>query len=193
MALSNAGVPTIVASSLICLLIGGGLGAVGMRYVDSDPEKNKDSASRKEASEAKGGMMRPAGAGGGGIRMGGRGGGQSANPMNELAALVTKLDVLTRKPLTLNLTDEQRAKVREQLQGLDTAKELSDEEAKKRLNALLEVVKDDRAILQDAGFRWPGERGGGGGRGGAVANPFTEDPNKEHLKALQERMKDKTA
>jgi hypothetical protein len=102
----------------------------------------------------------------------------------QLAALVTKLDQLTRKPLAVTLSDDQKARLREQLQGLDEKETLDDEEAQKRLDAILEVVKGDKETLQAAGYRWPGE--GGGGRPMDVPNPFKEGPNADHLKSLQE-------
>jgi hypothetical protein len=105
-----------------------------------------------------------------------------------LAALVTKLDQLTAKPLAVNLSDEQKAKLREQLDGLGKEKELSDDEAKKRLTAILEVVKGERATLEAAGYLWPGEQFR---MPANVPNPFTEEANGKHLQALQDRVKAK--
>ena len=66
---------------------------------------------------------------------------------------------------------------------------LTDEEAKKRLDALLEIVKDDRATMEAAGYRWPGSGGGFGG-GGAKdqPNPFTTEANRNYLKSLNDRV-----
>jgi hypothetical protein len=109
-----------------------------------------------------GGMGGGMAKGGGGMAKGG-GGGFGPSPKTQLAQLVAKLDVLTEKPLSIDLTDDQRAKVREQIKGLASAEELSDDEATKRMNAMLEVLKDQKATLEAAGYRWPGEGGGAGG------------------------------
>jgi hypothetical protein len=121
--------------------------------------------------------------------MGGR-----PNPKTQLATLVAKLDVLTNEPLAVRLNEEQKKKMREQLQTLDEQESLSDEDAKARLDALLDIVKEQRPTLEAAGYRWPG--GGGGGRGGrpaALPNPFRDEQNGKHLKALQNQLSKKTA
>src|SRR5205807_5943558 len=128
-----------------------------------------------------GGMAKGKGGGGGG----GRGG---PRPKKQLATLVDKLDVLTSKPLAIELSPEKKTKVGELLKGLDQKADLTDEEAKEKLDSLLDQVKDQKSTLEAAGYRWPGE-GGGGGRGGTPpANPFKEEANSQHLKALQERL-----
>jgi hypothetical protein len=103
-----------------------------------------------------------------------------------LSFLVTKVEALTGKPLALQLSDEQKKKVREQLQGLEGQENLSDEDAKKRLDGLLDVLKDQRATLEAAGYRWPGE--GFGQPPSDVPNPFKEEPNANRLKAIRERL-----
>jgi hypothetical protein len=142
-----------------------------------------------------GGKGAMAGKGGMGGMMGGmmggkgKGGGFGPSPKTQLAQLVTKLDVLTAKPLSIELTNDQRTKVREQIKGLASAEELSDDEATKRLNALLELLKDQKATLEAAGYRWPGEGGGFGGFGAPQPpNPFKEGKDAEHLKDLDERL-----
>jgi hypothetical protein len=132
--------------------------------------------------------------GGGMPGRGGRGGGP--NYKGQLANLIGKLDVLTDKPLTIRLSDEQRTKVKELLKGLD-GDELSDEEAQKKSEELHELLKDQKDTLEAAGYRWPGEGGGrGGGRGGrggrggpgGPSNPFKTDDNAKHLKSLEDRL-----
>jgi hypothetical protein len=130
--------------------------------------------------------------------MGGAGGGRGPSPKTQLAGLVTKLDQLTTKPLEVKLTDDQRAKLRAQLQGLDEKEELSDDEAKKRLDEILKIVEGDKDTLEAAGYRWPGEgggRGGGGGGGGGrqppPPNPFKEGDAAKHLKDLENTVKAK--
>jgi hypothetical protein len=129
--------------------------------------------------------------GGGRAGRGGRGRGGGPNYKNQLAALVDKLDELTDKPLTIRLDDEQRKQVKEQLKGLADAGELSDEDAKQKVEELHKLLKDQQATLEAAGYSWSGQGGGrGGGRGGpAAGNPFKAEPNAKHLKALTERLK----
>jgi hypothetical protein len=104
----------------------------------------------------------------------------------QLVALVAKLEQATREPVVI-LSAKQRSKLREQLQGLDTTANLSDEEAQKRLDAIQEIVKGEQAKLDAAGG---GRRGGGGGPGIAppVTNPFVVPPNHDHLTDLQKRL-----
>jgi hypothetical protein len=115
---------------------------------------------------------------------GGMGVPRGANPKNQLASLVTKLDVLTKTPLSITLDNEQKSKVQAQLQGLDEMSELDPDEAKKRLDILLDLVKDQKPTLEAAGYRWPGS-GGFGGLPNTPPNPFQDAANGEHLKALR--------
>jgi hypothetical protein len=131
---------------------------------------------------AKGGGM-PKGMG----MMMGMGGMGAPSPKDQLTALVAKLDQLTNKPLTIHFDDAQNAKVKEQLAGLAEMEELTAEEAKKRLDALLDILKDFRDTLEAAGYRFPGGQGPGrrppGGQE-AGPNPFKDGPNAEHLSGL---------
>jgi hypothetical protein len=118
----------------------------------------------------------------------------------QLATLVDKLDVLTRKPLAVGLEGDKKKQVLEQLRDLGEKDELTDPEAKAKLDALLKVLEPDRATLEAAGYVWPGDGAGGrGGRGGRgrggepPPNPFKLEDNREHLKALQQRLEKGTA
>jgi hypothetical protein len=207
-------VPTIVASSVICLAAGIAIGAGGIWYWKFDPKTNVSSGGEeagaggpmgKGGGEGKGGPPGgmagmfggkggPPGGGKGGPPGGGKGGppggagfGGGARPTSkaQLASLVSKLDQLTKKPLEVKLTDEQRGKIAKQLEGLDAADEVSEEEAKKRLDAILAVIEGDKETMEAAGFRWPGDNPP---RTAAGDNPFAEGEAKEHLKQLQERI-----
>ncbi len=201
---SKVKVPGIALSIVGSLGLGLALGIILMGwngYVLKKPEPG-DSAP-PPGMGAPGGGMPPMGAvmmPGAPPGMGGRGGmGGGPNYKAQLANLVNKLDVLTEKPLMVQLSDEQRKEVKEQLNGLADAEELSDDDAKAKFDKLHELLKDQTATLEAAGYRWPGE-GGGGGRGGGRGgrggpggpeppkNPFTTEPNGKHLKDLTERL-----
>jgi hypothetical protein len=193
MSLAHLKVPALVSVGLVCCVVGVGAGALGHAAFGEFWKKPPETGEGGDpaAAPAMGGMQMPRMMGAGMPGMGGRG----PNSKIQLASLVAKIDQLTQKPLTINLTDEKRAKLREQLQGLDTKEELSEEEAKKRLDAILEVVKEDRATLEAAGYRWPGQGGGGGGMRlpPMDPNPFTNEQNGKHLKSLQDQVKAKGA
>jgi len=192
-------VPALIAVGLICFVGGLGAGAVGNAALGEFWKKSKEEAKGGDSTTKAGGggqgkmgptgvMARPGMMGGG--MGGGMGGRRGPSAKAQLAGLVTKLDQLTQKPLSISLNDEKRAKLREQLQGLDKMEELSDDDAKKRMDAILEIVKDDRPTLEAAGYRWPGQGGGGRGMGAPnpAPNPFTTEANGKHLKSLQEQV-----
>jgi hypothetical protein len=198
--LSRLKVPGVVGGTLGGLALGAGLGVMGMTYFGYQVKK-EEAPGGASAQSPNTGMGRPGGGGMGGMGMpgggmggmgmgmpggGGRGGPSSKT---QLANLIAKLDVLTRKPLAVTLSADQKQKVREQIRELDAKEELSDDEAKKRMDALLDIVKDQRETLENAGYRWPGTQGGGGGPGRPpVENPFKEDQNAAHLKSLREQV-----
>jgi hypothetical protein len=132
---------------------------------------------------------------GGGQRGGGRGGqrgGGGASSKNQLASLITKLDLLTHDRLSVKLDAEQKRKIREQIQKLEEKDELSEEEAKTKLDAVVEILHDDqKATLSEAGANLPGQRGGNRGGGDASANPFKGGQPNEHLKSLRNQLDDK--
>jgi hypothetical protein len=109
----------------------------------------------------------------------------ATRPKNRLVTLVAKLDQLTGEPLALTLTEGQRAAIREQLRGLDE-KEVPDEDAEKRVTAILEAVKGQKDTLEAAGYRWPGE--GAGPPPTSALNPFVEEQNAKHLKSLRDHL-----
>lgn len=182
-------VPAIIASSLICLLLGLGIGVLGMTYFGPIelPEWLGGRPTPTAAADdgpAPGPPMMPKGMGG----KGGKGGGQKGpSPKTQLGTLVARLDALTQKPLTISLDADQKKQVATNLKGLDQMDSLSDEDAKKRLDGLLAAVKDHKDTLEKTGFRWPGEPAMGPPPG-IVPNPFKFEPNSKHLQALEERL-----
>jgi hypothetical protein len=197
MSVAGAKVPAIISVGIICFALGVGAGGMGMMYfgykVTAEPPPT-GGAPQSPRAQGGGPTMMPPGFGGGFGRQ---------SPKMQLATLVNTLDRLTEKPLQVNLTSEERTKVLEQLKGLDAEKELSDEEAGKRLTEILGTIRDHQSTMESAGYRWPGSRPGGGGGGGGAggagggrggrppeppANPFAEGDTSKHYKALQDRL-----
>jgi hypothetical protein len=135
----------------------------------------------------KGGGGMPGMGGKGGMPMMGKGGGmpgmgKGPEPKTQLESLIVKLDLLTQKPLKIDLSKEQAKKIADEVSKLKTAGDEVD--AKEHLKTLLETLKDHKETLTAAGFRWPSAENGGqkgpGGGGPAVDLP-------KHLKSLEER------
>jgi hypothetical protein len=201
-------VPAIIAASIISFMLGGGVAVLAVTLINPDWKTSKSTEAEQSTSATGGpggpaGGMGPMGAapgggrggpGGGGRAGGGPGGGRGGGGPSskvQLVALVTKLEQLTSKPLSVNLNQEQQEKLREELNGLDNQDELSEDDAKKRLESILEIVKGDKETLEAAGYRWPGPRGGGAGGGQPPAeppNPFKEENAGKHLKALRDQL-----
>ena len=129
---------------------------------------------------AKGGDKGAKGAGGAG---GGKGG-FTPNPKTQLTQLVAKLDTLTKKPLVVELTPDQKKQVKELLADLDGKESLSDDDAKAKYEAILKLVEGNKETFEAAGFRWPG--GAFAPPGDPPANPFKEGEPASRLKSLRE-------
>jgi hypothetical protein len=197
MALSEAKVPAIIATGLICLAlgVGGGVGLMMFSGWKWEPKPPEDPAvsGNPMAMMGKGGPG-AGGPGGGGPGKGfpgkggpGKGGkGKAASPKTQLVSLVEKLDLLTEKPLAVKLTAEQKKEVREQLKGLDDDMPLSDDDAKKRIDGLVKALAEHKDVLTAAGFPWPGEAAPQ--PPGEPPNPFMAVPHSKRLKALEERL-----
>src|SRR5262245_27397638 len=163
--------PALLVVGVLGIAVGVALGVVGMALLGYSPLARRGGGPQPApGAPAMGGMGAPGMGGGmGAPGMGGGGGGRGPNPKAQLASLVAKLDQLTRKPLTVTLSDEQRQKLHQLLQGLDEKEDLDETEAKKCLEAVLEIVKEDRDNLEAAGYRWPGQR--------AAFRPPADPPN----------------
>jgi hypothetical protein len=203
MSIATAKVPLVVTSSVICLGLGLLGGAAGMAWLDSQPWYQQRAAADENAppADAKQNGGPPMGMGGmpkggpggmpkggpGGMPMGGPGGmkGKGPDSKAQLASLVQKLDLLTGKPLKFDLSTQQQIQLAEQLQGLEDIKELSEEEAKKRLDKVLEILNDKADVLKAVGYRLPGEKLQ---QPAAAPNPFMEEPNRKALKELRQRL-----
>jgi hypothetical protein len=183
MSVGGAKVPAVVAGSVIALLVGIGVGAAGMSALTPTAR----------APAAEGGA---AGGRGGPGAPGGRGGGEAApqepGAKVRLMTLVDRLDLLTERPLFERLDKKQREKVAAQLKGLDALDEVDEEEARRRLDALIAALQDEGEPLARAGFRWPGQQAGIAsaplGLMAMAANPFKEGLSARQLKTLRQRL-----
>jgi hypothetical protein len=175
-------VPTVISTGLICFGLGAAVGVAAMATFGASwmPQPKAEAPGVQLAANGSQGRGQ---SGGGPPFLGGLG---AANPKEQLATLVVKLDLLTHKPLAIRLTDEQRTKLREQLQGLSDKEQLDPAEALKRLEEIQKIVESDKGTLEAAGFSWPVPRSAG--RPTDVPNPFKQEQNGQHLKSLQEEV-----
>jgi hypothetical protein len=105
-----------------------------------------------------------------------------SDPRAQLTRLVTRLDALTRPtPLRLELSIEQKKQLQAILADLESRSVLSEAEAKDKRDAILKVIEADRATLEAAGYRWPGQPPAVNSQ---APNPFASGANADHLRAL---------
>jgi hypothetical protein len=110
------------------------------------------------------------------------------SPKAQLVALVTALDTVADRPVTITLTPEQKSTIVEKLKGLDQPAELTDDDAKARLDAIVKAVEREQKTLETVGFRTTPPAKGGFGPPKESPNPFKEGPTAERLKSLLERL-----
>lgn len=191
-------VPAVLTSGAGGAAVGLGVGIIwlaGLGY-RTDPPEQPDSGPAAKAGMAKAGpgapkMGGPPAGGGGG---GGRGG---PSPRTQLINLVNSLDTVVDHPVSVTLTAPDRDAIAAQLRGLDTAEQIGDDDARKRLDAILKVLEKDRKALEAVGFRWPGPAPKGGPPApppNAILespNPFKAPQTAERLKSLQDRLEKK--
>lgn len=190
-------IPAVIVGSICGVLSGIGVGVMIMAFFGYHWERYATQQAGDEQGGGGGRMGGPPGMMGGpaGGRMGGPAGGglrggfgaRPANSKNQLVDLVSKIDQMTAKPLNLSLTEEQRKKVHEQIQGLETLIELTEDDAKKRLDVLLEIVKDEKEKMEAAGYRWPGSPPAQRASSDSP-NPFKSKENTDHVKSLVQQL-----
>ena len=179
------------------------LGALGYHWESHPASASDQPAGGPGGPGGPGGMMMmggPGGQGRGGPGGRGGGGGAGASSKNRLVSVLNKLDLVTSgNGLKVTMDAEQKRKVREQIQKLDEVDNLSEDEAKAKLDAVLNsLTQEQRDTLSEAGANWgqqAGNRGGGlggGGGGDAQSNPFKEGQAKQHLKSLRDHMEEKS-
>ena len=130
--------------------------------------------------------------GGKGKGPGGGGPGMPAAPSfkGQLTSLVNALDTVVDKPVSITLSPEDRAAIAKQLEGLDAAGEIKEDDARARLEAIHKILeKDHRKTLETVGYNWSGQgKGGFGKKEAPPANPFKQGSAADHLKSLMERL-----
>lgn len=206
---SGLKIPAGILGTVAGLVAGMGIGVIGMaaygyqlpkepsEAAEADPNApavppaGKGMAGKGMAGKGMPGMGMPGmgmpGMGGPG---GGKGFGKGKGPSSktQLTQLVGKMAQLTDKPLSLTLTDEQRSVIRDQLKVLPDKEELSDDDAKKCLDAILDAIQDKRDVLTAAGYSWPTKGGGIQAPPVSLPNPFKDGPALENLQSLQKRL-----
>ena len=212
MSIASAKVPAILATGLICLLLGVAGGIVVASYVDTGLNKRAaadpgETPEVKDVGAPKAGGMPGLGKGGGmpvggmpglgkggdkgagGKAAGGGGkGGFTPNPKIQLTQLVAKLDTLTKKPLVVTLTADQKKQVHDLLADLDSKEAISDDDAKAKYEAILKLVEGQKETFEAAGYRWPGAASAPPVPGEPPPNPFKDGDPATRLKSLRESM-----
>ena len=170
--------PDGIAKGIIGFVIGAGVSFLGLQFYG--PREKWDVATTMPV----GGMPpgsgmgtgMPGGGMGGGMPGGGMGGGTQGAPSGELglAALIGKLELLSRKDLHLHVEMEpdQAAKVAAELEKLDAAKRMTAAEAQTRLEAIEAQLTPEQKKTLDA-----------------IGKPFTPQDSVERLKDLLDRLK----
>jgi hypothetical protein len=193
----TAGFGGIALGLALGILLMAGFGYKPMQEPTPGGDEPPSGMSKMGGGMAKmGGGMPKMGGGGGGPP---GGGGGRPNPKTQLVSLVTALDRVADRPVTITLTPEQRRAIAEQLKGLDAAEDLSEADARAKADAILKIVDKDKDALEAVGYRGmapagKGGPGGGGGPGGAMPkelqpqNPFKAAAPAEHLKSLMGRL-----
>jgi hypothetical protein len=181
-------VPAIIAASIICLVVGVGAGVLLVHYTGEldisrfwkEEEKKGLELRPLPGNPVPAGVPGPPGAG-----MKGKGGPKGPSSKTQLVNLVAKLDRLTEKPLAVTLDEDEKTKVNEQLKDLGSMDELKEDEAKQKLDGLLEALAKHKQDLESAGVSFGGK---GGKMGKEAPNPFKDEPNAAHLQSLQKRL-----
>ncbi len=234
-------IPTWLASGLACFLLGVGVSGgtlyqLGYHWEPQAPVIQQMGGSAPSMSGmaggggAGGGGMGGGGMGGGGMGGGGMGGGgmggggagggnRPAVTPAAITSLIRKLDLLERG-VSIQLTAEQAAKFRHELESLEESNEISNETAELKVNALLAILTEEQRSVWDSVD--PSRRGGAPGRGGSSstaatlqnlpaeitksavayglsqqrpnpnANPFKNEENEKLLKSVRDRLAERS-
>jgi hypothetical protein len=211
MSVASAKVPVTIATGVICLAAGVGLGALGKQVYDkyapiattSNEVQAPENPTPPPGAQGMGAGMAggrggPGGGGGGGGGRGGGGGNRGPSPKAQLTELVKRLNLLVKQPLVIELTAEEQKELHKQVAELAELDKLTDDDAKKHLDALQKALGDKKSTLDSAAAVFGRGGGGGGGGGGGAAgppsppdiNPFkNNDDDKKIIKSLESKLK----
>jgi hypothetical protein len=194
---SRIKVPAVLVGIIGSLAAGIGIGVVAMAAFGYHWESQREAeAANAQPAAKKGGFP---GGGKGGFPGGGKGGfpggkggfpggkkGKPAGPQEQLADLLAKLDLLTGKPPALKLSADEKEATLAALNVLAQKKDADANTVAMVLSTLISTFKEDRAVLEAVGFRWPADDGKVEGPAAAPAT-LAENP---HLKALRKRLQE---
>lgn len=181
----NNQLPATIAVAIITLAVGGGAGLIGgLFWAEAKAEQ-------KYKETIKGMNIVPADKGGGAKGGGDKGGGKDKNGPKvdnkvRFAGLVTRLGLLLDTQIQFN--DEEKAQLRQVLEGLDKLDSLSEEQAAERMKMLVLALSRNANELNARGIRVPGDDSPTidlRKEHTNLANPFTYELSAQALKALQ--------
>jgi hypothetical protein len=174
-------VPAVALGVLAGLATGLGLGVLLMVGLGYSWESSRPNPPPAEGG-AKGGPPP-------GFKLGPPGGKKQGpkgpTPTQQLAELLSKLDMLTGEPPKVTLNPKQKKAILEKLDVVAKKKGFDDPDAISALSILLDNLKNDRATLEAVGFRWPGEFQGSEPPPRPPEVPLVDNP---HLQALRKRL-----
>jgi hypothetical protein len=175
MSVASRKVPATVVTGIVSLMLGVGIGLVvaggfGSRGTPApDPDAAPDEGAAAKGGAPKGGAPK------------GVGGPRAPGSKAQLTQLVGKLDVLTREPLSVRLSPQEKQKVKEVLTGIEGPDALTEEDAKAKMDALHAALEGHKDTFVAAGYPWPAPF-----RipGATPPNPYKAGPLSEDVKHL---------
>jgi len=183
-----------LAAGLLGILLGSSLtlGALrfsGFRKMDSlmavSVPGGPDAGPMASAPASDMGPAEGAGRGMGGGPGAGMGG---PNPKRDLTTLVRKIALLTGD-IGIKLSPEQAQSVSAALAGVESAPEISDEDATAKHDEILALLDDtQKSQLDIVGLPRPPRGAGGGPPSAAPPNPFQDEQNEAALKKLRQQL-----
>lgn len=194
---NSGNVPDGLAKGILGFVLGAGVSFLGMHFYG--PREYIRIPQPAQEPPGEGAVLTmpgsTPGANAAGPPAGGGGPGGGAGKRN-LAALVGKLELLSRNDLRLHVdfAPGQAGKIAAELADLAAAQTLTADEAQSRLEALeTSLTPEQKQIVDSIGM--PFNRPAAGGPGGGMQapapdeNPFTQETNEKRLKELLERLK----
>jgi hypothetical protein len=127
---------TIITTGMFCFAAGAGAGIAWMIFTGYKPKKNETPQMPPSIEINPPPIML-----------------MPLSHAGHLGSLIATLDNLTGKPLTIDLTDEQRTRIATELEGLEWPP--TEIVAMNKLSSILSILERDRETLETVGFRYP--------------------------------------